>query len=226
MVYFFQNQVIFYKMNFIETEVNKLLTSLEFGNYLQSIRKTQHLSLRKVNELSGISYSHLNMIEHGTRKVTPTILQKLASLYNIDYLDLYEKAGYIEENLLKNAIPYYANIQDYIANSSPAELLSVEGLSSTKSYFAIPMMDDSMLPSIWEKDIVILEASSHFTSGDILLLSIFSQNYVIRKVNQTDKGFMVQAFSKQYEPTFYTMEDFSTQKIKVLGIVRQLRRMF
>ena len=93
MVYFFQNQVIFYKMNFIETEVNKLLTSLEFGNYLQSIRKTQHLSLRKVNELSGISYSHLNMIEHGTRKVTPTILQKLASLYKIDYLDLYEKAG-------------------------------------------------------------------------------------------------------------------------------------
>ena len=45
---------------------------------------------------TGISYTHLNMIENGKRNVTPALLRNLATLYNIDYLDLYEKAGYID----------------------------------------------------------------------------------------------------------------------------------
>ena len=36
------------------------------------------------------------MIENGKRNVTPALLRNLATLYNIDYLDLYEKAGYID----------------------------------------------------------------------------------------------------------------------------------
>ena len=203
-----------------------MLTALELGTYLQSIRKTQHLSLRKVNELSGISYSHLNMIEHGTRKVTPELLQKLAKLYQMDYLKLYQKAGYLEEDPQQNGIPYYASIQDYIQHSTPTEILSLEDFSLYKSYFAIPMMDDSMLPSIWKNDIIILEESSDFVSGDILLLCISPQSYLIRKVKKTDKGIVLQAFSEQYEPAFYTNKDFSTRKVKVFGIVRQLRRKF
>ncbi len=203
-----------------------MLTALELGNYLQSIRKMQHLSLRKVNELSGISYSYLNMIEHGTRKVTPELLQKLAKLYQIDYLKLYQKAGYIEEEPHKNGIPYYASMQDYMQHSTPLDILPLEDSSLFKSYFAIPMMDDSMLPSIWKNDIVILEESSDFVSGDILLLCVSPQNYLIRKVKKMENGIVLQAFSEQYEPAFYTNEDFSTQKVKVLGIVRQLRRKF
>ena len=36
------------------------------------------------------------MIEHGKRKVTPALLRNLANLYKLDYIDLYEKAGYID----------------------------------------------------------------------------------------------------------------------------------
>ncbi len=73
-----------------------MLSDQELGQYLQDIRKRCGLSLRRVNELKGISYSHLNMIEHGKRGVTPALLKNLAELYKIDYLDLYEKAGYID----------------------------------------------------------------------------------------------------------------------------------
>ena len=165
------------------------------------------------------------MIEHGTRKVTPALLQKLAKLYQMDYLKLYQKAGYLEDPQ-QNGIPYYASIQDYIQHSTPTEILSLEDFSLYKSYFAIPMMDDSMLPSIWKNDIIILEESSDFVSGDILLLCISPQSYLIRKVKKTDKGIVLQAFSEQYEPAFYTNKDFSTRKVKVFGIVRQLRRKF
>ena len=222
----YKKLVLTYPIGIYRNGSEKMLTALELGNYLQSIRKAQHLSLRKVNELSGISYSYLNMIEHGTRKVTPELLQKLARLYQMDYLELYQKAGYLEEKPHKNGIPYYAGMQDYMQHSTPMEILPLEDFSLFKSYFAISMMDDSMLPSIWKEDIIILEENTDFVSGDILLLYISPQNYLIRKVKKTENGIMLQAFSEQYEPAFYTNEDFSSQKVKVLGIVRQLRRKF
>ena len=73
-----------------------MLTQKELGTYLKELRKSKNLSLRKVDELTDITYSHLNMIENGIRRVTPALLKNLATLYNVDYLDLYEKAGYID----------------------------------------------------------------------------------------------------------------------------------
>lgn len=73
-----------------------MLSQEEFGKYLAEIRKERKISLREVNKLKDISYSHLSMIEHGKRNVTPALLRNLADLYNVNYLDLYEKAGYID----------------------------------------------------------------------------------------------------------------------------------
>lgn len=73
-----------------------MLSPKELGKYLAEIRKEKGISLREVDKLKDISYSHLSMIEHGKRNVTPALLRNLADLYNIDYLDLYEKAGYID----------------------------------------------------------------------------------------------------------------------------------
>ena len=77
-----------------------MLSKEDLGKYLKKLRNNKNLSLRKVNKLTDISYTHLNMIENGKRNVTPALLRNLANLYNVDYLDLYEKAGYIE--LIKN----------------------------------------------------------------------------------------------------------------------------
>ena len=73
-----------------------MLSKEELGKYLKQLRYTKEISLREVDKLTGISYTHLNMIENGRRNVTPALLRNLATLYNVDYLDLYEKAGYID----------------------------------------------------------------------------------------------------------------------------------
>lgn len=83
-----------------------MLTNKELGEYLENIRKTKNLSLRQVDYKSSVSYSHLSMIEKGTRKPSPLTLKELARVYNLDYIDLYEKAGYIDlaekEKLITN----------------------------------------------------------------------------------------------------------------------------
>lgn len=73
-----------------------MISKEELGAYLKSIRKAKDISLREVDKKTGISYTHLNMIENGKRNVTPALLRNLAELYNINYIDLYEKAGYID----------------------------------------------------------------------------------------------------------------------------------
>jgi transcriptional regulator with XRE-family HTH domain len=73
-----------------------MISKEELGLYLKSIRQAHDISLREVDKRIGISYTHLNMIENGKRNVTPALLRNLANLYNINYLDLYEKAGYID----------------------------------------------------------------------------------------------------------------------------------
>lgn len=90
-----------------------MLSKEDLGKYLKKLRDDKNLSLREVNKLTDISYTHLNMIENGKRNVTPALLRNLANLYNVDYLDLYEKAGYIDlienEKLSNNKDFRYAN---------------------------------------------------------------------------------------------------------------------
>ena len=73
-----------------------MLTNIEMGKYLKNIRENKKISLREVEKLTDIGYSHLSMIENGKRNVTPALLKNLAKIYNLNYIDLYEKAGYID----------------------------------------------------------------------------------------------------------------------------------
>ena len=42
-----------------------MLSKEELGRYLKQLREIKGLSLREVDKLSDISYTHLNMIENG-----------------------------------------------------------------------------------------------------------------------------------------------------------------
>ena len=53
-----------------------MLSQEQLGLYLAKIRKEKGISLREVNKLKDISYSHLSMIEHGKRNVTPALLDR------------------------------------------------------------------------------------------------------------------------------------------------------
>lgn len=73
-----------------------MLDNIKLGQFLKQARENKELSLRDVEKLTNIGYTHLSMLENGKRNFTPALLRNLARIYNIDYLDLYEKAGYID----------------------------------------------------------------------------------------------------------------------------------
>ncbi len=72
------------------------------GTYLRSLREAKGLSLRDVEELSGISNAFVSQLESGKVKhPSPIKLFKLAEIYGAPYEALMERAGYpVPENKL------------------------------------------------------------------------------------------------------------------------------
>lgn len=71
---------------------------LTLGQYLASIRDDRDLTLRQVEEATNkeVSNAYLSQIETGKiQQPSPNVLHALADIYNIDYTQLMEMAGYI-----------------------------------------------------------------------------------------------------------------------------------
>lgn len=66
------------------------------GEGLKVAREMRNLSLRNVEEATGISNAYLSQLEHNKiKKPSPHFLHKLAALYDIQYEFLMELAGYV-----------------------------------------------------------------------------------------------------------------------------------
>ena len=69
----------------------------ELGEFIRDQRRIDHLSLRKLSEMAGISNPYLSQIERGLRKPSAEILQQIARALEISSETLYIRAGILEE---------------------------------------------------------------------------------------------------------------------------------
>ena len=69
----------------------------ELGEFIREQRRVDHLSLRKLSELAGISNPYLSQIERGLRRPSAEILQQIARALEISAETLYLRAGILEE---------------------------------------------------------------------------------------------------------------------------------
>ena len=68
----------------------------ELGEFIRDQRRIDHLSLRKLSEMAGISNPYLSQIERGLRKPSAKILQQIARALEISSETLYIRAGILE----------------------------------------------------------------------------------------------------------------------------------
>ena len=67
----------------------------EIGPLLRKLRGD--IGLREVGRRTGISNSYLSQIERGDRRPGPSVLKRLAALYDVDVQDLLKRAGFLDE---------------------------------------------------------------------------------------------------------------------------------
>ena len=225
-----------------------MLSSKELGMYLKYARNAKGLSLREVNKLTDISYSHLNMIENGKRNVTPALLKNLAKLYNLDYIDLYEKAGYIDliedekKDVLKKIgaiplsdietvkIPILGKVKagyDYLAQENIIDYIAfkIDG-SDKENYYALYVTGDSMEPLFDDGDIVIVHKQDDFNNGENCVVLINGNEATIKKVYKGTTGIKLQAVNPYYPPRIFTEEEIKDLPVTIIGVVEKSIRNF
>ena len=69
----------------------------DLGEFIRDQRRVDHLSLRKLSELAGISNPYLSQIERGLRRPSAEILQQIARALEISAETLYVRAGILDE---------------------------------------------------------------------------------------------------------------------------------
>ena len=194
-----------------------MISKENLGKYLKQIREVKNLSLREVDKLTNISYTHLNMIENGKRNVTPALLRNLSQLYNVDYLDLYEKAGYIDliedekkskikTDILGNPvtpIPLLGSVKsgyNYLAQENWIGTVDVETslVGDGKDYFALKVKGDSMAPIFIEGDIVIIKKQNDCENNEFSIVIINGDEGTLKKIKKTDSGIILQPLNPAY----------------------------
>lgn len=70
---------------------------MSLGDYLRNLRDTRRMTLREVEQASGVSNAYLSQLENGKLvRPSPHILHKLSGVFGIPYETLMEKAGYLD----------------------------------------------------------------------------------------------------------------------------------
>lgn len=88
------------------------------GSYIRSVRKEKKITMYAIEKKYGISRQYWSRVELGNQGYfpKPDLLQQMASILSINYLDLYEVAGYCDDLSIKE---YYErkNLQDLKTNT-------------------------------------------------------------------------------------------------------------
>jgi transcriptional regulator with XRE-family HTH domain len=73
----------------------------DLGEYVAALRGQRGLSLRKIEELTGIPNAYLSQLETGQKKYlpSPTLLSKLSECLGVSTNDLLAKAGYLKQSV-------------------------------------------------------------------------------------------------------------------------------
>ena len=213
-----------------------MIDNTELGKYLKKLRENNNISLREMEKLTGIGYSYLSMIENGKRKVTPALLQNLAKIYNSDYIDLYEKAGYIDllerekmGNLINEVskIPILSTVKskyDLLAKENVVDYITVkEVLPNINEYYALKITGDSMLPLLSEGDLVIVHNQNDIESGQTAVILISDEEATIKKVIKTNEGIELHSMNPYYPVRKFTYEDMKKIPVRIIGRVKEAK---
>jgi len=71
----------------------------EIGSYIKSLREARNYSGRKLGILSRVSNATISRIEDGYIVPSPATLKKLAKPLGISYIELMNKAGYLDGHI-------------------------------------------------------------------------------------------------------------------------------
>lgn len=214
----------------------------EMGAYLKKLRENKGLSTREVYELAKVSNSYLSLVENGHRRASAVVLKKLAPVYDVDYLDLYVKAGYADlakeeqrnnlntiplAELNQTEIPVLGKVKagyDYLAQENIIGYESIDNVPDPENYYALQVTGDSMEPLFSDGDIAIVHKQDYFESGNTCIILVNGDEATVKKVVKMDDGIDLIAMNPYYPVRHFTKNEMDEIPVKIIGKVVEARK--
>lgn len=195
-----------------------------------TLRKQNDLSQQDFAERTGISTRTLQSYEYGEQSPKYEYLQRLSSIFNVP-MSYFENVVN-PQNPLSIAIPVY----DEVFASAGAGRLNDECISFylhfekafLKSYFKLTnaehlallrLESDSMMPTLPPNARLLVQASTHFKEGQIVLCRLDDELFVKRLQKQPELKLL--SDNKAYEPIALSHKDYELLSV-VVGFIKAL----
>lgn len=220
---------------------------MTIGNLVNTYRLEHDLPMQEFADKCGLSKSYISMLEknvnpRNNKPIIPTIetYNKIAHGMGIDLdsllkmLDSSEpvdlskietvpiESGYLIPVLGRVAAGYGKEaIEDVIDHIEISTTLASKG-----DFFGLIIKGDSMTPTLYDGDTVIVQKTSDAESGDLVIALVNGSDGTCKRLQKYAEGIALIPINPMYEPMRFTNVEIDSIPVRILGKVVEMRRKF
>jgi len=220
---------------------------MTIGNLVKTYRQEHDLPMQEFADRCGLSKSYISMLEkninpRNNKPIIPTIetYKKIARGMNLDLdsllkmLDSTElvdlskvdtvpiESGYVIPVLGRVAAGYGKEaVEEVIGQIEISPALAAKG-----DYFGLLIKGDSMIPTLYDGDTVIVQRVDDAESGDLVIALVNGHDATCKRLQKYAEGIALIPQNPVYEPMRFTESEIDTTPVKILGKVIEMRRKF
>lgn len=99
-------------------------------------------------------------------------------------------------------------------------------LTSKGEFFCLLIKGDSMVPTLYDGDTVIVERTEDAASGDLVIATVNSSDATCKRLQKYAEGLALIPHNPIYAPIRYTNAEVDSTPVRILGKVVEMRRKF
>lgn len=207
----------------------KAIFSENLNSYIAKSEKTQ----LEIAKSIGVSPQTFNTWCKGIAIPRMGKVQALADYFNINKSDLIEdrklnidtvpiESGYTIPVLGRVAAGYGKEaVEEVIGQIEISPALAAKG-----DYFGLLIKGDSMIPTLYDGDTVIVQRVDDAESGDLVIALVNGHDATCKRLQKYAEGIALIPQNPVYEPMRFTESEIDTTPVKILGKVVEMRRKF
>lgn len=195
---------------------------------LRRILYERDVSAAEMSRALRISKSTISGWMNGARVPRGKYIDMVCDFLHVSRSELVEEQSLIKDPEEPIKVKVYGRVAAGIPMSMIEDITGEEEIPASmgrggKEYFALTIRGDSMSPRMQEGDIVIVRKQPDAESGDVVIVTVNSEDATCKRLRKLDNGIMLIPNNHNYEPMFYTNEQVKRLPIVILGVVVELR---
>ena len=210
-----------------------------FGSRLKDLRQSKGLTGVELGEILNVSNKTISTWENNTREPNQEMTATIAEYFNVttDYLlgrnsttnELKTDINYAIPLTGGVRIPVLGSIVAGIPNTAVTEydewIEISQSLAMRGEYFALRIKGDSMEPTLFDSDIVVIRQQPDVEDGEIAAVSIAGNEATIKRIYHRSDGIDIVGDNVRAFPRmFYSNHDIATLPIRIMGKAVEVRR--